>query len=203
MKRLVLLLFIMLSANLAYGQHNHGGNLRDHGNHGGHGARHESVQRHSGNRHNGGELHLRDGHGSHHSNHVRQHSGNHHSGHVRDHSIRHHSVNHHHSALRREIIRCLNDWQELWNGYHVRIHLDRVYVCNRAGDRILQGDEVILLPNGFYKVRNGDFWRVYDERGERVFEVWGDEVILMDNGLFRCYRAGMYFYYDERGNRVQ
>ena len=62
---------------------------------------------------------------------------------------------------------------------------------------------MILLPNGFYKVRNGDFWRVYDERGESLFEVWGEEVILLDDGLFRCYRAGMYFYYDELGNRVE
>jgi len=106
-------------------------------------------------------------------------------------------------AVRRETVFCRNDRQRLWNGYHVRVFVDRIWVCNAAGDRLLQGDEVILLPNGYYKVRNGAFWRVYTPRCESVFEIWGDIVDLMADGLFRCYRAGMYFYYDELGNRVQ
>ena len=116
--------------------------------------------------------------------------------------VRHHRV-HRPVRWRHDIVFCVNDWQRLWNGYHVRVYLDRVWVCNAAGDRILQGDEVILLPNGYYKVRNGEFWRVYTPNGDCVFEVWGEEVVLLEDGLFRCYRGGMYFYYDELGNRVE
>lgn len=97
---------------------------------------------------------------------------------------------------------CINDWQPLWNGYYVRRYVNRVWVCNQAGNRIVQGDEVILLPNGYYKVRNGDFWRVYDELGESIFNLWGEDVQLLEDGVFQCYRAGMYFYYDELGNRL-
>lgn len=112
----------------------------------------------------------------------------------------------HHTRIRPilhpSIVICINDWQPLWNGYYVRRYVDRIWIVNAAGDRILQGDEVILLPNGYYKVRNGDFWRVYDERGESIFNIWGEDVQLLDDGIFQCYRAGMYFYYDELGNRL-
>ncbi len=97
-------------------------------------------------------------------------------------------------------IRCAMDWQELWNGCHVRIKLDRVSVYNRRDDRIIWGDEVFLLGNGCYKVRNGSFWHVHGPDGSRIGSVWGDFVDLMPNGLFHCRRAGMDFYYDVRGN---
>lgn len=97
-------------------------------------------------------------------------------------------------------IPCTRDWQELWNGCHVRIKLDRVSVYNRRDDRIIWGDEVFLLGNGCYKVRNGGFWYVHGPDGSRLSSVWGDFVNLMPNGLFHCRRAGMDFYYDVRGN---
>lgn len=92
--------------------------------------------------------------------------------------------------------------QQLWNGYHVRRMADRIWICNVRGDRLLSGDEVILLPDGLYLVRNGSVWRVYDDLGNSIFGLWGDEILLMDNGVFRCLRGGMYFYYDEYGNRL-
>ena len=100
----------------------------------------------------------------------------------------------------RSEIRCAHDWQELWNGCHVRVKLDRIYVYNYHDDRILWGDEVILLPSGCYKVRNGNFWHVHARNGDRINNLWGDAIDLMSNGLFRCFRAGRFFYYDERGN---
>ena len=107
---------------------------------------------------------------------------------------------HHHGHTQREVY-CQNDWQQLWNGRHVRRFADRIWICNYEGDRILSGDRVILLPSGLYMVLNGGFWRILDREGERIFNLWGDEIELLANGIFRCRRGGRDFYYDERGNR--
>ena len=100
-------------------------------------------------------------------------------------------------------VRCVRDWQELWNGCHVRIKLDRISIYNAQGDRLIWADEVSLLPSGLYKVRNGEFWYIYSSAGNRLGNVWGDAIDVMPNGLFRCYRAGMVFYYDTLGNERQ
>ena len=98
-------------------------------------------------------------------------------------------------------IPCVQDWQELWNGCHVRIKLDKIYIYDPYDTKVVSGDEVILLPNGLYKVYNGAFWHVHAPNGERVSNIWGDEVDLMSNGVFRCYRAGSYVYYDPDGRK--
>ena len=100
-------------------------------------------------------------------------------------------------------VRCVRDWQELWNGCHVRIKLDRIAIYNAQGDRLIWADEVSLLPSGLYKVRNGEFWYIYSSAGNRLGNVWGDDIDVMPNGLFRCHRAGMLFYYDTLGNERQ
>ncbi len=100
-------------------------------------------------------------------------------------------------------VRCVRDWQELWNGCHVRIKLDRISIYNAQGDRLIWADEVSLLPSGLYKVRNGEFWYIYSSAGNRLGNVWGDAIDVIPNGLFRCYRAGMLFYYDSLGNERQ
>ena len=100
----------------------------------------------------------------------------------------------------RHEIRCVQDWQELWNGCHVRTRVGRISVYNRRGDRLIWGDEVILLPSGCYKVRNGSFWHVHSPGGDRISNLWGDIVELLPGGGFRCYRAGQFFYYDAWGN---
>lgn len=120
------------------------------------------------------------------------HSG-HHSGHHRG---RH---GHGHGRMPAEVP-CLYDWQELWNGCHVRINLDRISIYTSSDERIIWADEVYLLPSGYYKVRNGDFWYIHSQTGTRVNNLWGDAVDVMPNGLFRCYRAGRYIYYDAQGN---
>ena len=101
----------------------------------------------------------------------------------------------------RTSIRCDKEWQRLWNGCHVRVlTIGKIAICEADGDRILQADEVFLLPNGYYKIRNGAFWYVCEADGDRIFEIWGDEVTLMEGGIFRCLRAGTYHYYDAAGN---
>ena len=98
-------------------------------------------------------------------------------------------------------VACVGDWQELWNGCHVRLKTDRVHIYTHDGDRLLSGDAIVLLWNGCYKVRVGDFWHVHDRKGDRIFNVWGDSVELMRNGIFRCYRNGRYYYYDSHGDQ--
>ena len=100
-------------------------------------------------------------------------------------------------------ILCTGEWQELWNGCHVRLKLDKVYIYDRRGDRVLWGDEVVLLRNGTYKVYNGTFWYVHDADGDRIFNLWGDSVELMGGDRYRIYRSGNYHYFDWNGNELR
>lgn len=100
----------------------------------------------------------------------------------------------------RHEVYCTVDRQDLWNGCYVRINLGRVSIMTRRGDRLVWAEEVILLPTGHYLTRNGDFWYVLTEYGDRLGNVWGDFIELLPNGLFHCCRAGINFYYDQYGN---
>lgn len=96
---------------------------------------------------------------------------------------------------------CVKDWQELWNGCHVRISNGRVSVLTMAGDGVVRGDEVILLPSGYYMVRSNDRWRIYDPAGVTT-SISGEEIIAWPNGLF-CVRLGDFWnVYDSYGDRV-
>ena len=97
-------------------------------------------------------------------------------------------------------ILCVRDWQQLWNGCHVRVNQFGVSILDRRDRRIIRGDEIILLASGDYKVRSGGFWRIYNERGDRLVNVWGDSIELMRDGLYCCIRAGITHYYDLNGN---
>ena len=112
---------------------------------------------------------------------------------------RHHGRDRHRHGKRADVL-CVRDWQQLWNGCHVRVNQFGVSILDRRDKRILRGEEIILLASGDYKVRSGGFWRVYTEHGDRLGNVWGDSVELMRNGLFRCIRAGIIHYYDMDGN---
>ena len=143
-------------------------------------------------------------HHSHHGNSARQEFRNqdihgkkvhHHDGPIRDDRHRDHL-----RRGKRPDVLCVRDWQELWNGCHVRVNQFGVSVMDRRDNRIVRGEEVILLSSGDYLVRSGGFWRVYTEHGDRLRNVWGDLVELMPNGLFRCVRAGITHFYDLDGN---
>ena len=104
-------------------------------------------------------------------------------------------------AVYRNAVHCNKDWQILWNGYHVRVlTIGKIAICEKDGDRILQADEVYLLPNGYYKIRNGSFWYICEADGDRIFDLWGDAVEMMEGGMFRCLRAGVWHNYDAYGN---
>ena len=182
MKKVVVILVMMLAAVSVSAQH-HG---NDKGRHNAPQHREHFEQRKGG----PGERHF----GSYRDQHFSHDNGHRGGGHFD--APHGHSGHGHHM---RPEVRCVQDWQELWNGCHVRLKVGRVYVYDRD-DRVLWGDEIVLLPNGFYKVRNGSFWHVYTYNGDRLGNVWGDFVELMPNGLFHCSRAGLSLYYDIRGN---
>ena len=102
--------------------------------------------------------------------------GRHHDGPFRD-------DRHHHRHGKRSDVRCVRDWQKLWNGCHVRVNQFGVSILDRRDRRIIRGDEIILLASCDYKVRSGGFWRIYNERGDRLVNVWGDSIELMRDGL--------------------
>lgn len=219
MKRLVILLMMVLSVSLAYGQHRDANQFR----------RHKSEYRERGDR---GRHEKKPGksHGKNHVKHLDR-GGRHADPHHGSQKV----LKHHHGGPRAEVY-CTGDWQELWNGRHVRLKMNQVCIFRKNGDELLRGDEVILLPLGSYCVRKGDTWRIYDEdgnwftgisshyvieqlwngcyvyerdgkfyvadeQGSRIFNVWGDWVELMDNGLFRCHRNDRNYYYDKYGNQ--
>lgn len=104
-------------------------------------------------------------------------------------------------AVRRNAIHCDKEWQILWNGCHVRLlTIGKIAICEKDGDRILQADEIYLLPNGYYKIRNGSFWYICEADGDRISNIWGDKIDIMEGGIYRCYRGGNWHYYDSAGN---
>lgn len=102
-------------------------------------------------------------------------------------------------------IHCNRDWQKLPNGCHVRLWAGSVRICKPNGDRLLSGEDVWLLPSGYYSVREmSDFWHIYDPWGERIFGLSSHAPIQqVENGYF-IYKtiAGGYRVADRKGEDV-
>ena len=103
-------------------------------------------------------------------------------------------------GIRREVA-CVEEWQYLWNGCHVRLLLDQVYVYDDRDNRIIGGDEVYLLPNGKYKVRKGSYWRIYEKNGDMTF-VSGDDIRYWHPGYYAVRSAGSWHVCDAKGDRI-
>lgn len=107
----------------------------------------------------------------------------------------------HRGGIRVEIA-CVDEWQDLWNGCHVRLDLvGQVSVYDNRDNRIIWGDEIYLLPNGNYKVRRGSLWRIYERDGDMTF-ISGDEIQYWPSGYY-CVRFGsLWRVYDPKGDQV-
>lgn len=123
---------------------------------------------------------------------------------------KHHGMGHYHGGPHHQagpnnrdhrLVYCTDDWQELWNGRHVRLQGGKVRICKRDGDILLRGDEVILTNNGEYLVRNGNDWRVYDEDGDRT-SIHGDEILSWRNGFYCVHQGSTWRVYDSEGSRL-
>ena len=90
----------------------------------------------------------------------------------------------------------------LWNGCRVRRNLDFISVYGRNGNRIIWGNEVILLPSGYYKVRMNNVWRIFDAIGNQL-SVWSWEFVdQLWNGFFIALLNDSYYVYNRAGDRV-
>ena len=96
---------------------------------------------------------------------------------------------------------CVQEWQELWNGCHVRLGEFRVKVLDHGGNTIVSGDEIVLLRNGNYLVRKGDIWRIYDWRGGHT-SISGHEILLWPNGLYPVRFGSSWRVYSPDGSRL-
>ena len=67
----------------------------------------------------------------------------------------------------RKIMWAEEDYQDLWNGCYVRLTNGTVYVKN-GSSTVLYGDQVGLLYNGCYKVKQGSTWYLFDENGQKI-----------------------------------
>ena len=108
-----------------------------------------------------------------------------------------------HKKYPREI-RCKYDAQQLPNGCYVRVEPDRVKIHVKPSGRMLfSGDEVWLLPSGYYSVHEMGFWHIYDPQGERLFGLTASSRIeQVENGYFIYRFGGFWQVADRKGKDV-
>lgn len=110
----------------------------------------------------------------------------------------------HHHTVRYNIpdeVACVYDWQELWNGCHVRLLHDWVYIVDRNGDNVVRGNRVYLASNGSYEVKMGDIWRVYDRNGDFT-TISGWDIFYWSEGFYGVKIGDFWRLYDEDGDSV-
>ena len=100
-----------------------------------------------------------------------------------------------------EELECLYEWQELWNGCHVRLLGDRVQIVNRRGDTVVSGDRVFLTSNGRYEVKNGGVWSVRDADGGFT-TLSGMDIFYWSEGFYGIKVGSFWRLYDEDGDFV-
>lgn len=98
-------------------------------------------------------------------------------------------------------LECTYEWQELWNGCHVRLLGDRVQVVSRSGNTIVSGDRVFLTSNGRYEVKNGGVWSVRDADGGFT-TLSGMDIFFWSEGFYGIKVGSFWRLYDEDGDMV-
>ena len=98
----------------------------------------------------------------------------------------------------RKTVWCTENYQDLRNGTNVRITNGRVYVKD-GSSTVVYGDEIGLLYNGCYKVRNGNTWYLYDADGDKVGGVYGEEILYYPFNYVAC-KKGRNLWYVYRCN---
>lgn len=93
----------------------------------------------------------------------------------------------------RKAVWCTDDFQDLWNGNYVRLTNGKVYVKD-GYSTVLYGDEVALLYNGCYKVRQGKMWYLYDADGDKVSGVYGEEILYYPFNYVACKKGSSLWY---------
>lgn len=98
----------------------------------------------------------------------------------------------------RKTVWCEEDYQDLWNGCYVRLTNGRVYVKS-GSSTVVYGDEIGLMYNGYYTVKNGSTWYLYDADGDKVSGVYGEELLYYPFNYVTC-KKGRNLWYVYRCN---
>jgi len=107
-----------------------------------------------------------------------------------------------HEVTTRKAVWCTEDYQDLWNGYHVRLYNGRIHVKN-GSSTVVYGDEIALLYNGCYKVRQGSTWYLFDADGERVGGVYGSEILYYPFNYVACQKnTNLWYVYRCNGEKL-
>lgn len=93
----------------------------------------------------------------------------------------------------RKTVWCTEDYQDLWNGNFVRIYNGRIYVKD-GSSTVVYGDEIGLLYNGCYKVRQGNTWYLFDADGDKVSGVYGEEIRYYPFNYVACKKGSNLWY---------
>ncbi len=141
----------------------------------------------------------RDSHGDSRHRTENVHRGNHHRGNRGNRHSNHNGRGRGYNVP--EELECLYEWQELWNGCHVRLLGDRVQIVNRRGDTVVSGDRVFLTSNGRYEVKNGGVWSVRDADGGFT-TLSGMDIFYWSEGFYGIKVGSFWRLYDEDGDFV-
>lgn len=107
-----------------------------------------------------------------------------------------------HEVTTRKAVWCTENYQDLWNGCYVRFSNGRVYVYEDSSP-LIWGDEIALLYNGCYKVKNGNTWYLYDQEGDKVGGVYGEEIRYYPFNYVSCKKgSNLWYVYDCAGNKL-
>ena len=94
----------------------------------------------------------------------------------------------------RKTVWCEDNYQDLWNGCHVRIsNGGRVYVKD-GSSTVVYGDEIGLLYNGCYIAKQGATWYLFDAEGDRVGGVYGEEILYYPFNYVACKKSSNLWY---------
>ena len=93
----------------------------------------------------------------------------------------------------RKTVWCTDNYQDLWNGCYVKLTNGRVYVYD-GSSYVVYGDEIGLLYNGYYKVKNNNMWYLYDPQGDKIGGVYGEEILYYPFNYVACKKGSNLWY---------
>ena len=93
----------------------------------------------------------------------------------------------------RKTVWCEENYQDLWNGCHVRFSNNRVYVKD-GSSTVVYGDEIGLLYNGYYIVKNGSTWYLHEPDGDKVGGVYGQTILYYPFNYVACQKGENLWY---------
>lgn len=105
-----------------------------------------------------------------------------------------------HRVIERKVVKCTENYQDLWNGCYVKVNGNYSYVYD-GSDRILYGTDIWLMPSGWYVVSydNDKTERLVDANGD-YYGTWGYDIRSFWTGLYDVYIGGYWKLYDAYGN---